>query len=202
MFREVIFDLETKKFFDDTGNTDPAELGVSIVSVYKRSLDENLKETGGNLLSFWEDDFEKMWSHFQEANRIIGFNSLGFDVPALSPYAPGHFTKLPHFDILQKIKEAGGKRASLDALAQETLGKNKIDEGKNAILYWRRGDPESLEKLQKYCEADTLITKDIYDHALHNKELKFKDYWNNQRIVPLDFSYPKEPKQGAQKSLF
>ena len=202
MYQEVIFDLETKSFFDDTGGNDPSELGVSVVSIYKRTLDGNLKESGGTLLSFWEDDFSNMWPHFQEANRIIGFNSLGFDVPALSPYAPSHFDKLPHFDILAKIKEVAGKRASLDALAKETLGKNKIDEGKNAILYWRRGDPESLEKLQKYCEADTLITKDIYDHALHKKELKFKDYWNNQRVVPLDFSYPKELKQEVQKSLF
>lgn len=202
MYQEVIFDLETKSFFDETGRTDPSELGVSIVSIYKRTLDESFKEINGKIMSFWEDDFENMWPHFEEVNRIIGFNSLGFDVPALKPYAPSNFPKLPHFDILQKIKDVAGKRASLDALAKETLGTKKIDEGKNAIIYWRRGDPESLEKLQKYCEADVIITKDIYDHALHNNELKFKDYWNNERVVPLDFSYSTNQKEEVQKSLF
>jgi DEAD/DEAH box helicase domain-containing protein len=202
MIQEVIFDLETKKFFDDTGNYDPAELGVSIVSVYKRTLGEDLKEVAGEMFSFWEDEIQAMWEHFQDANRIIGFNTLGFDVPALSPYAPSHFSKLPHFDILAKIKEAVGKRASLDALAKGTLGTKKTDSGKNAIVYFRRGDPESLEKLKKYCEADVIITRDIYDHALHNKELRFKDYWNNQRVVPLDFSYPKNLNQEKQESLF
>ena len=41
---EVIFDLETKKFFDETGNFDPSGLGVSIVSVYRRELDADFKE--------------------------------------------------------------------------------------------------------------------------------------------------------------
>lgn len=202
MFDEVIFDLETKKFFDDTGRNDPSELGVSIVSVYKRKIDENLKEIEGKMLSFWEDGFDDMWGMFEEANRIIGFNTLGFDVPALSPYAPRNFKKLPHFDILAKIKASGGKRVSLDALAKETLGKKKIDEGKNAIKYWRKGDKESLKKLKRYCEADVEITRGVYDHALLNKELKFKDYWNNERVVEVDFSYPEDSTSDMQKSLF
>ena len=53
---EVIFDLETQKFFDDTGTTDPADLGVSIVSLYRRQLDPDLAEISGKLYSFWEHE--------------------------------------------------------------------------------------------------------------------------------------------------
>lgn len=201
MINEVIFDLETKSFFDDTGDYDASKLGVSIVSLYRRVLDDSLNEKEGKLLSFWEDELDKMWAIFEDAQRVIGFNSLNFDVPALSPYSPANFAKLSHFDILAKIKESAGKRASLDAIAKETLGTAKIDSGKNAIIYWQKGDKESLAKLRKYCEADVLITKDVYDFGLKNGFLRFKDYWNNLREVPVDFTY-QEKKEDVQKSLF
>src|SRR3989304_10168199 len=154
---EVIFDTETKKFFDEIEDFDPSKLGVSITSVYSRTLDSNFKEIEGKMQSFWEADFQEMFKLFEKADRIIGFNSIGFDVPALSPYLPPHFSKLKHFDILDHVRKAEGKRTSLDSLARATLGTTKNDIGENAIKYWNAGDPESLAKLQKYCEMDVAI---------------------------------------------
>lgn len=198
---EVIFDTETKKFFDEIEGYDPAKLGVSITSVYARTLDSNLKEIEGKMHSFWEDGFEEMFKLFERADRIIGFNSIGFDVPALSPYFPAHWAKLKHFDILDEIKKVEGKRMSLDSLAKATLNAAKNDHGANAIKYWNAGDAESLAKLRMYCEMDVEITTKIYDHALHNKFLKYTDFWNETREIKLDFSYPViEPE--SQTSLF
>lgn len=199
---EVIFDTETKKFFDEIQGYDPAKLGVSITSVYSRVLDENFKEIEGKMQSFWEKDFAEMFKIFEKADRIIGFNSIGFDVPALSPYLPQHWQKLKHFDILEKIKVVEGKRVSLNSLARGTLGSKKNDNGENAIKYWNAGDPESLAKLQKYCEMDVAITRDVYDHALKNGGLKYIDFWNETREVKLDFSYPKEGPSTIQTGLF
>lgn len=199
---EVIFDTETKKFFDEVPGNDPAKLGVSITSVYVRTLDENLKEIEGKMQSFWEKDFGEMFKLFEKADRIIGFNSVGFDVPALSPYLPSHWSKLAHFDILAEIKKIEGKRMSLDSLAKATLGMNKNDSGENAIKYWAEGSPESLAKLKKYCEMDVAITRDIYDHALKNSLLKYIDFWNETHEVKLDFSYPQQQSSETQGSLF
>lgn len=200
---EVIFDLETKKIFSDVGKKDPSKLGISIVSLYKRVLDENLNEVHGKILSFWENEIDNMWEIFQSAQRIIGFNSKGFDIPALKPYAPSYFSKLPHFDIMQKVKEIIGHRISLDALAKETLGRNKIDTGINAVIYFGKGDKVSLAKLKKYCEEDVFITKELYDYALKNHELKFLDKWNEIRKICVDFSFPKEISiSNTQSSLF
>jgi DEAD/DEAH box helicase domain-containing protein len=210
MQTEVFFDVETKKLFSDVAENDPALLGVSIVSVYSREINENLEEAGGrkilsevegNMQSFWEKEFDKMWPIFQKANRIIGFNSLGFDVPALKPYTNFPFNKLPHFDIMAYVKDAFGRRISLDAIAKETLDREKTDTGLNAVYYWQKGDKESLTKLQKYCEADVLITRDVYDFVLKNEYLLFKDKWNTLRKVELDFSYPKEEPE-KQVGLF
>lgn len=203
IYEEVFFDVETKKLFNEISDNDPANLGVSLVSLYKRTLNEKLEEIEGKIESFWEEEFEKMWPIFQEAQRIIGFNSLKFDVPALKPYAPSYFFKLPHFDILQKIKDSTDRRTSLNSLAKSTLGKEKIDSGLNAVNYFVKGDKESLEKLKKYCEDDVLITKDIYDFALKNKRLKFIDHWNTPREIDIDFSYSeKEIISPSQTSLF
>jgi DEAD/DEAH box helicase domain-containing protein len=202
MKREVIFDVETKKLFSDIKGDNPADLGVSIVSTYSRELSDSLSEESGKMESFWEADFDKMWPLFQNADRIIGFNSIGFDVPALQPYCNFPFGKLHHFDIMLKFKEEFGKRISLDAIAKETLDREKIDTGLNAVYYWSKGDKESLAKLKKYCEDDVKITKDIYDYVLQNKHLLFKDKWNTLRKVDLDFSYLEEEKTENQIGLF
>jgi len=200
MIQEVIFDVETKKFFDETQSRDPGALGVSIVSVYARILDETKKEVSGAMHSFWEEEIGNMWPLFQKADRIIGFNSLGFDIPALQPYADFPFVKLPHFDIMDKLKELYGRRVSLNAIATGTLGTKKNDHGANAIKYYRAGDKASLALLKKYCEMDVIITRDVYDHGLHRGLLKFKDKWNTPRQVEVDFSYPKI--ETSQNSLF
>ncbi len=203
MVFEVIFDVETKKFYGDDDVVDTSDLGVSIVSLYARQLDDNFSEISGQMQSFFEGDFDQMWSLFLKADRVVGFNSLHFDVPVLKPYAPPAFLKLPHFDILAQIKDASGRRVSLNSVAKETLHEQKSDAGQNAINYYAAGDRESLAKLQKYCEMDVEITKRVYDYGRANNELKYIDFWNTVRTIPVDFSYPKDYKSAAkQESLF
>lgn len=200
--QEVIFDLETQKLFEETKTGAPEELGVSIVSVYKRRLDDNYQEVEGKMISLWENELEKLWELFRNADRIIGFNSIGFDVPVLSPYAQFPLRKLNHFDIMDEFKKVAGRRVSLNTLARDNLGVKKIDVGTNAVYYWRKKDAESLKKLQEYCESDVDITKNVYDHVLANSELKYKDKWNTIRKIEIDFSYPDEKKEEEQIELF
>lgn len=201
MVNEVIFDIETKKIFDDIEGDNPADLGISIVSIYKRKLDDNYKELEGKIESFFEADFTKMWALFSNVDRIIGFNSLHFDVPAMAPLAPYDFKKLKHFDIMDHVKNSLGFRLSLNAIATETLGHTKIDNGLNAVYYWQEHSKESLTKLKKYCEMDVIVTKEVYDYGLKNKQLKYKDKWNTPRVIEVDFSYPKVEVE-SQMGLF
>ncbi|KKP48037.1 MAG: hypothetical protein UR39_C0002G0140 [Candidatus Woesebacteria bacterium GW2011_GWA1_33_30] len=203
MYQEVIFDLETQKFFDEIEGFDPSLLGVSVLSMYVRTLDSNCVETKGEMISFFEEDLAKSWEYFKSAHRIIGFNSKHFDVPALKPYLPLEIIKIPHLDILEHVKEVNGRRVSLNAIVKETLGDHKADDPANAIMYWQKRDEESLIKLKFYCEEDVRLTKEIYDYGLKNKKLRFKDYWNTAREIDVDFSYPViENKEEVQASLF
>lgn len=203
MFTEVIFDLETQKFFDEIEGSDPANLGVSILSMYVRTLDENFREIKGEMFSFFEEDLSKAWEYFKIADRIVGFNSKHFDVPALKNYLPAELTKIPHLDILEVVRAVNGKRVSLGAIANGTLGDHKADDPRNAITYWAKHDEESLKKLKFYCEEDVRLTTEVLDYGLKNKTLTFKDYWNDVKTIDVDFSYPKLEKPAeVQDSLF
>jgi uncharacterized protein YprB with RNaseH-like and TPR domain len=203
MYYEVIFDLETQKFFDEIEGSDPADLGVSILSMYVRTLDENFKEVKGEMISFFEEDLGKAWEIFKKADRIVGFNSKHFDVPALKNYLPLELTKITHLDILEVVRAVNGKRVSLGAIANGTLGDHKADDPRNAITYWVKHDEESLKKLKFYCEEDVRLTTEVLDYGLKNKTLTFKDYWNDIKTIEVDFSYPKiETPAEVQDSLF
>ncbi len=190
MITEVIFDCETQKLFSEIIGSDPAGLGISIVSVYVRSVDESQRELSGTMYSFWEHELADMWKHFSGAARIIGFNSVKFDVPALKNYSPTGFERLPHFDIMKLVRDELGFSLSLNHLASQNLGQHKVDVGTNAVEYWKKHDPESLAKLKFYCEADVMLTRDLYDFGVREKKLKYIDKWNNPKDIPVDFSYP------------
>ena len=193
MITEVIFDIESQKLFSEVENNDPAKLGVSVVSIYIREVNEQQEEVKGEMRSFWVDDLSGLWPVLTSAKRVIGFNTLKFDVPVLAPYAPPDtLTKLPHLDIMQSVRSALGHSLSLAHLGEKTLGRGKTDVGTNAVIYWKQHDPESLAKLKFYCEADVALTRDLYDFGVKNKFLRYVDTWNNPQTFPVDFSYPKE----------
>ncbi len=191
MITEVIFDCETQKLFSEITTNDPGDLGISLVSVYVRTVDETQREITGKMYSFWEHELPQMWPYFLPAKRIIGFNSVKFDVPALKKYAPPTFSKLPHFDIMEHVRTALDHALSLNALVTQTLGAHKTDVGTNAVVYWKSQDPAQLAKLREYCEADVQLTRDLYDYGVKEKKLKFIDKFNTPREFSVDFSYPK-----------
>ena len=198
---EVIFDVETKKLFEEIEGRDPGKLELSVASAYRREIDEEGREIKGEMRSFWEKELKELWPWFEEADRIIGFNSIGFDVPVLQPYYEGNLAKLNHFDIMDKVKEALGHRLSLNVIARETLDETKIAVGTDAVKWWKAGDEESLANLKKYCEMDVVVTRNVYDYAKKEGKLKFKDRWNELREMEVDFSYP-EPEDEIQMGLF
>lgn len=206
MYREVIFDIETKKLFDQIEDRQRIEdLGVSVVSAYRRVLDDSYMEIEGEMASFWDEGMQgrrklgELWEWLVNADRVIGFNSIKFDAPVLNPHMEGDVMRLKHFDILEKVRGVLGHRLSLDALAKETLGETKMANGLAAVDWWQAGDEESLEKLQRYCEMDVEVTKKLYDVGLREGRLKYMSKWNEPKEIEVDFSYPKkedEPQLG------
>jgi DEAD/DEAH box helicase domain-containing protein len=174
--RKIVFDIETKNVFQDVGKNDPTLLDISVVGVYD-------SETN-TYRAYLEEEFKEMWPIFEKADMLIGYNSDHFDIPLLNKYYPGDLTTIKSLDILKEIKNATGRRFKLDHIAEGTLGINKSGNGLQAITWWKQGE---IEKIKQYCLDDVKITKKVYEYALKNNKLKYKDAGKNVSI-PLDTS--------------
>lgn len=189
----LVFDVETKKAFDEVGGYYPEKLGVSIIGTYWRD------ESGEEYVGYREDNFSPFWRKLEMADLVVGFNIINFDYATLKPYYSGSFEQFPSLDIMVEMEKHLGHRVSLDAVAKETLGEQKNGHGLDAIRYYHDGDWESLEK---YCLQDVKVTKDIYDYGLANKILRFKNKWNNLIEVPVNFEQRGSESKTVQTTLF
>lgn len=172
--RKIVFDIETKNIFQDVGKNDPSLLDLSLIGIYDSETD--------NYSSYLEEELPQLWSIIEKADMLIGYNSDHFDIPLLNKYYPGNLTLIKSLDLLKEIKNSLGRRLKLDGVAEATLGVNKSGHGLDAIVWWKNGE---IEKVRKYCLNDVKITKDLYDYALKNGILKYK---NNGEIkeIPLN----------------
>lgn len=166
--KKIVFDIETKNIFQDVGSNDPVDLDISLVGLYDYETN--------SYSSFLQEDFEHLWTVLEKADTLITFNGDHFDIPLLNKYykkaGRGDLTKIRSLDLLKEIKNSYGRRMKLDQIAQGTFGIGKSGDGLEAVAWWRNGE---IEKIRKYCLDDVKITKDVYEYALKNKKLLFKE---------------------------
>jgi uncharacterized protein YprB with RNaseH-like and TPR domain len=174
--KKVVFDIETSNSFQDAGTNNPADLSISVVGVYEYN--------GDKYSSFLQEDFGKLWKIIESADVFISFNGDHFDIPLLNKYYPGDLMKIKSVDLLKEMQKAAGRRMKLDQIAEGTLGIHKSGNGLDAIKWWHDGE---IEKVKRYCLDDVRITKDVYEYALKNGKLIFKE-GGNLNEVKLDTS--------------
>lgn len=189
----LVFDVETKKAFDEVGGYYPEKLGVSIIGTYWRD------ESGEEYVGYREGNFSPFWRKLETAEIVVGFNILNFDYATLKPYYTGSFAQFPSLDIMVEMEKQLGYRPSLDMVAKETLGEQKNGHGLDAIRYYHEGDWEALEK---YCLQDVKVTKELFEYGMEHRILRFKNKWNNLIEVPVNFQRLLESKPTIQTTLF
>lgn len=192
MLKKIILDLETQKLFEEVGGRGKNHLlKISVCGIYDYTTDR--------YQIFREHEIPKLSSILQTADQIIGYNIKDFDFEVLRPYLNFNIDAVPYFDILEEIGKVLGHRIKLDDVAQATLGTGKTGSGKEAILYFRQGRWDLLEK---YCLDDVKITKQIYDYAFKNGKLLYRDFFKFKEI-PLKVAEA-QPRVGVmhQAALF
>jgi len=179
-----VLDIETRNTFQDVGAYNPTLLEVSFVGVYFYETD--------TFEGFFKEDLPKLWPRLERADRIIGYNIIGFDYPCLQTQYSGKLAQFPTVDLLVEIEKQIGFRIKLDDVAHSTLGMGKSGTGLMAVEYWRKGE---LEKLKEYCLQDVRVTRDVYDYALTHGDVSFVNRAGQKQIVPIQI----EPVQSSDR---
>lgn len=177
---EIVFDIETQNTFADVGN-DIKGLKVSAVVIYSYST--------GEYKSFTESQLPELWPILEKADRLIGYNSLHFDIPVLHNYYAGDLLKIPHLDMMVSVKDALGHRLKLNDIAQASVNAKKSADGLQAVEWWKQGN---MEDIIKYCTDDVRITKEVYEFGLKNRQLFYKKL--DGTIAPFSVNFDAAPK--------
>ncbi len=192
--KKIVFDIETRNIFQDVGSSKAEDLDISVVCTY--DYETNTYD------SFVQEDFARLWTLLETADTFITFNGEHFDIPLLNKYykkaGRGDLGRVHSLDLLKEIKNSYGRRMKLDQIAEGTFGIHKSGNGLEAVAWWRAGE---MEKIIKYCKDDVKITKDVYEYALKNKKLMFKE-GQFVKEIKLDTKHWEPEEMVKTQSLF
>ena len=174
--RAITFDIESISDSVVRGHIDVNEQELTVVAIHD-------SETG-EYSSYFKEELHKLWPILEHADMLIGFNSDSFDIPLLNRYYPGDLSHIRSLDLLSEVQKVLGRRIRLQSLAEATLGRGKTGEGLKAGEWWKEG---KRDEVAKYCIEDVRLTRDLYDYALENGLLKYKDL-RDIRDIKLDTS--------------
>jgi DEAD/DEAH box helicase domain-containing protein len=192
MLKKIVLDLETQKEFAEVGGRGKNHLlKVSVCGVYDSTTDK--------YSIFEERELSRLAPILQTADQIIGYNIKDFDFQVIQPYLNFDIFSVPYLDLLEEIEKVLGHRIKLEDVAQGTLGTGKSGSGKEALVYFKNG---RMDLLKKYCLDDVKITKQVYDYALKNQKLLYRDFFKMKEI-PLKI-VEAQPRVGVmhQAALF
>ena len=183
--REITFDIESISNSAVRGHVDVQEQELIVVAIHDSDTNE--------YSSFSRDELQNLWPIIERADMLIGFNSDSFDIPLLNRYYPGDLSHIRSLDLLSEVQKVLGRRIRLQSLSEATLGRGKSGDGLKAGQWWRDGEKD---KVREYCIEDVRITRELYDYALSNGVLKYKDL-RDIRDIKIDTSSWKQEKISA-----
>ena len=154
----VYFDLESQKLFQEVGGRDPSRLLLACGVTWSTARND--------FAVYWEKEASALIAELKSADRVIGFNIIGFDYEVLKPYARNeNFRAFRTMDMLQDIYRTLNFRLSLDSIAKATLGATKTADGLQSVEWFRNGE---LDKVAEYCKSDVDLTRRVYEFGREN----------------------------------
>ena len=187
MGERLVIDLETQRDFNEVDGRRMELLGVSVAGVY--SYAENKFD------AYLEADLaSKLGPRLQAAELVIGFNIRRFDMPVLQPYVSYSTAALPMLDLIEEVVKSLGHRASLDSLAQATLGRGKSGHGLQALQWFREG---RFDLITKYCLDDVKLTKELYDYGKQHGRIFVTSRFNNAEKIQVPVFWPERKREIA-----
>ena len=166
----VYFDLESQKLFHEVGGRDPSRLLLACGVTWST--------TRNDFGVYWEKDAPALVAELKAADRVVGFNVIGFDYEVLRPYARNeNFRTFRTTDMLVDIYRTLNFRLSLDSIARATLGTTKTADGVQSVEWFKNGE---LDKVAEYCKADVDITRRVYEFGRDNGFIHYYSKYSTQ----------------------
>lgn len=190
MSNEVVLDIETQNTFQEVGGYFTDKLKVSVVVAYYYADDE--------YVAYEEHELPALFKRLEQNGRIIGYNSIGFDIPVLNNYYVGDLMQIPQLDMLAKIHASLGYRVKLDSVATATIGTSKSAHGLQAVQWWKEG---KVQEIKDYCKQDVKVTREVYEFGRDNNFILFDDRTGARQQVDIDFSLVPEEKTAINLSM-
>ena len=191
---DVVFDIETKKSFDEVGGKSNFDkLGISVVGAHT-SLDNKY-------LAYEEHEIPEFERLIKNARCVIGFNIHHFDIPVLQPYIGWSLKNLKTLDLMEDVEKGAGFRISLDNLSESTLGARKSGDGMQALRWYKEG---RIDDIKKYCLKDVELTRALWEYGKKNGHVLFYSKHSSGRVaIPVGWGKMEENLNAySQTSLF
>ena len=172
----IVFDLETKKSFEEVGaKNNLALLGVSALAAYSYNQDK--------FFVFEEKELQYFEKLLRQAKLAVGFNIRDFDLPVFAPYTSLNLKHLNILDLLDDIVEKVGFRVGLNNLTQTTLEEAKSADALQALIWYKEG---RIKEIKEYCLQDVKLTRNLFDYGRKNGHVLFVSKKTNEKItVPV-----------------
>jgi DEAD/DEAH box helicase domain-containing protein len=173
----VYFDIESQKLFHEVGGRDASKLLLACGVTWSTARND--------FAVYWEKDVSALIAELKSADRVIGFNIIGFDYEVLKPYTVNeNFRTFRSTDMLQDIYRTLNFRLSLDSIARATLGTTKIATGVQSVEWFRNGE---LDKVAEYCKSDVDITRRVYEFGKINGFVNYYSKLGSKLKVPVNW---------------
>ena len=138
-------------------------------------IGEYVQRCGISLAAVWDDldhewclygnrDIDALVAKLEEADLVVGYNSVGFDHLVLDAVA-GRRTIFEELDLWNVIQASMGSsrwgpgKGTLDAVSRRTLGRGKSGSGSDAPALAQEG---RWYELANYCMHDVELTKELW----------------------------------------
>lgn len=166
MDKILVFDLQTKRSFDDVGGKKAIDqMGISVAGLYDYSTEK--------LTLYEEEKINSLIKELLSSTLVIGINLKRFNYKVLTAFSQNDFNKLKSLDILDYFKKKLSFKPSFEGLFNGTLSINKIP--KNEIYVPRLYKHGKIDEIRALCEENIVDLKKFYDFGRKKGHIFYND---------------------------
>ena len=152
----------------------------------------------GSAVTYHPTDLFKLWKplevresvdYLNAADLVIGYNILGYDLPALEGLT-GQKVTTPKYDMCKYVSEALKRRVRLAEVLEATLGLAKTGNGADAPHLFQAG---KFKELFEYNVNDVLLEYLLFRFARDNGYLLV---WDSGQLIACPCPDPREVMEG------